>query len=50
MISEIKNKNYNKIMQFTLNEIQKEIKENSTKVFPIIKKVYENPKNRFERI
>ncbi len=32
MISEIKNKNYNKIMQFTLNEIQKEIKENSTKL------------------
>ena len=32
MISEIKNKNYNKIVQFTLNEIQKEIKENSTKL------------------
>ncbi len=32
MISEIKNKNYNKIMKFALNEIQEEIKENSTKL------------------
>ena len=32
MISEIKNKNYNKIMQFTLTDLQNEIKENSNKL------------------
>ena len=32
MISEIKYKNYNKIMQFTLTDLQTEIKENSNKL------------------
>ena len=39
-----------KIYSVVLDYYDKKNKENSTKVFPIIKKVYENPKNRFERI
>ena len=39
-----------KIYRIVLDYYDKKNKENSTKVFPIIKKVYENPKNRFERI
>ena len=40
----------NKIYDVVLNHYKEKNKENSIKVFPIVKNVYENPQNKFERI
>ena len=39
-----------KTYQLVLEYYEKKNKENATKVFPIVKNVYENPQNKFERI
>ncbi len=39
-----------KTYQVVLEYYEKKNKENATKVFPIVKNVYENPQNKFERI
>ena len=39
-----------KTYQLVLEHYEKKNKENATKVFPIVKNVYENPQNKFERI
>ena len=40
----------NKTYDIDLNFYKEKNKENSIKVFPIVKNVYENPQNKFERI
>ena len=40
----------NKTYEIVLNFYKEKNKENSVKVFPIVKNVYENPQNKFERI
>ena len=40
----------NKTYDVVLNFYKEKNKENSIKVFPIVKNVYENPQNKFERI
>ena len=44
--AEIINKTYDVVLNF----YKEKNKENSIKVFPIVKNVYENPQNKFERI
>ena len=52
--TEFENKNdaevINKTYETVLNFYKEKNKENSVKVFPIVKNVYENPQNKFERI
>ena len=43
-------KGIEKTYQLVLEYYEKKNKENATKVFPIVKNVYENPQNKFERI